>query len=112
MDRAGAFAAPGLFELLYDRVAATRFPSRRLVASAAMSATTVDQLDRLAGTIGRQMRFLHVSPRAVELLGIVVQRRMLLDVAGRIEDRPDDDAGREGIEQAVDLLRSTSQLLQ
>lgn len=109
--RDGAFAAPGLFDVLVDRIRATAYPSDRWIASAALSARTVEQLDRLIEAVGRTQFQLHLSPRRLELLGMITNRRLLLPGATELarRHRPDDDVRQ--IQDAVGLLDQTAELM-
>lgn len=110
--RDGAFAAPGLFDVLVDRIRATAYPSDRWIASAALSARTVEQLDRLIEAVGRTQFQLHLSPRRLELLGMITNRRRMLPGARQLvrdAGAADDDVRQ--LHDAVALLDQTAELL-
>jgi len=113
----GAFATPAMFEVLLDRIATNVYPSERFVRSAALSARSTDDLDRLLAVLGRQLTGQHLSPRRLHLVGLVAERRALFEPAEKVaahisSDNDDvDDLSANELRSAVELLQQTSVLL-
>lgn len=108
--RDGAFSAPGLFHVFVDRIRATAYPSDRWIASAALSARSVEELDELIDAVGSRLFHVHLSPRRLELLGMITERRRMLPIAQRYVERYEPEEVSD-LRDAVGLLEQTSQLL-
>lgn len=117
MNSPGAFVAPAAFEVLLDRIAADVYPSERFVRSAAASARTTEQIDRLLEVLGSQLMGQYLSPRRLELVGLVARRRALLEPAEKVaatiasDDGDPSEVSTDELRSAVELLQKTSALL-
>ena len=117
MNSAGAFSAPVLFDLFLDRIAADVYPSQRYVQSAILSARSTDQLDRLLDVLGKQTLGQYLSPRRLQMMSLVAERRSMMEPARQaletISSAEEETAEvtKDELRSAVELLQQTSALL-